>query len=213
MDNDESDLLVTTRFRNLLLYRLVPRGQGHRIAKEIGLSYTTIYDLIMLKQSPFRMTKGRNSTVTGEYKDTAIKISNYFGIQIERLFPITLYQLKIPALVERTFNSAIIMPMLEARQQGLLPERVEEHMSKDIDMAKLGENIAKVLLKLTPRQERIICLRYGLNGESEHTLQEIADMFAITPARARQIIIKTESRLRHPGFQRTLRKYYDNLDV
>jgi RNA polymerase primary sigma factor len=73
--------------------------------------------------------------------------------------------------------------------------------------ALMAEDVERVLSTLTPRQARILCLRFGLRGEHPHTLKEVATKFGLTPERIRQIERKALRRLRHPSRSRHLRPY------
>jgi RNA polymerase primary sigma factor len=63
----------------------------------------------------------------------------------------------------------------------------------------LKEQMACMLRTLTPREERIIKMRFGLDGGSEHTLEEVGQVFAVTRERIRQIEAKALRKLRHPS--------------
>jgi len=63
----------------------------------------------------------------------------------------------------------------------------------------LRDQIATILRTLTPREERIIRLRFGLDDGSQHTLEEVGQVFAVTRERIRQIEAKALRKLRHPS--------------
>jgi RNA polymerase primary sigma factor len=63
----------------------------------------------------------------------------------------------------------------------------------------LKEGMASMLRTLTPREERIIKMRFGFDNSSEHTLEEVGQMFALTRERIRQIEAKALRKLRHPS--------------
>jgi len=63
----------------------------------------------------------------------------------------------------------------------------------------LRDQIANILRTLTPREERIIRLRFGLDDGSQHTLEEVGQVFAVTRERIRQIEAKALRKLRHPS--------------
>ncbi len=63
----------------------------------------------------------------------------------------------------------------------------------------LRDQIASILRTLTPREERIIRLRFGLDDGSQHTLEEVGQVFAVTRERIRQIEAKALRKLRHPS--------------
>jgi RNA polymerase primary sigma factor len=71
----------------------------------------------------------------------------------------------------------------------------------------LEETIEEVLSELTPRQSHILRLRFGLNGEEPHTLEEIANKFGLSRERIRQLEKDALRRLRHPSVSHNLRDY------
>jgi len=73
--------------------------------------------------------------------------------------------------------------------------------------ASLRENTTKVLADLTPREERIIRMRFGLGGESEHTLEEVGRTFNVTRERIRQIEAKALRKLQTSRRGRALRTF------
>ena len=84
---------------------------------------------------------------------------------------------------------------------------------KSISPFKLLENseashrIEEVLSSLTPREEKIIRMRFGIGEGSEHTLEEVGKFFNLTRERIRQIEIKALKKLRHPARSKVLREY------
>jgi RNA polymerase primary sigma factor len=74
----------------------------------------------------------------------------------------------------------------------------------------LREQTAQVLKTLTPREEKIIKMRFGLDDGSEHTLEEVGQNFAVTRERIRQIEAKALRKLRHPSRSHRLRAFLDN---
>src|SRR2546425_12929057 len=73
----------------------------------------------------------------------------------------------------------------------------------------LKEMTEQVLNTLTPREERIIKIRFGLEDGTEHTLEEVGQNFGVTRERIRQIEAKALRKLRHPGRNRPLRAFLD----
>jgi RNA polymerase primary sigma factor len=73
----------------------------------------------------------------------------------------------------------------------------------------LKEQTASLLKTLTPREERIIKMRFGLEDGSEHTLEEVGNSFAVTRERIRQIEAKALRKLRHPSRSGKLRAFLD----
>jgi RNA polymerase primary sigma factor len=75
----------------------------------------------------------------------------------------------------------------------------------------LKECTAQVLRTLTPREEKVIKMRFGLEDGSEHTLEEVGQSFAVTRERIRQIEAKALRKLRHPSRSRRLRAFMDGV--
>jgi RNA polymerase primary sigma factor len=76
----------------------------------------------------------------------------------------------------------------------------------------LVEMTAEVLNTLTPREERIIKMRFGLEDGTEHTLEEVGQAFGVTRERIRQIEAKALRKLRHPSRNRRLRAFLDRTE-
>jgi RNA polymerase primary sigma factor len=74
----------------------------------------------------------------------------------------------------------------------------------------LKEQMASMLRTLTPREERIIKMRFGLDDGSEHTLEEVGQVFDVTRERIRQIEAKALRKLRHPSRSRRFRIFVES---
>jgi RNA polymerase primary sigma factor len=74
----------------------------------------------------------------------------------------------------------------------------------------LKEQMASMLRTLTPREERIIKMRFGLDDGSEHTLEEVGQVFDVTRERIRQIEAKALRKLRHPSRSRRFRIFFES---
>jgi RNA polymerase primary sigma factor len=75
----------------------------------------------------------------------------------------------------------------------------------------LKEYTSQVLRTLTPREERVIKMRFGLEDGSEHTLEEVGQSFQVTRERIRQIEAKALRKLRHPSRSRKLKAFVDSV--
>jgi RNA polymerase primary sigma factor len=73
----------------------------------------------------------------------------------------------------------------------------------------LRETATRVLALLTPREERVVRMRFGLGMNNEHTLEEVGKQFSVTRERIRQIEAKALRKLRHPSRSRELRSYLE----
>ncbi|HEY2528892.1 MAG TPA: RNA polymerase sigma factor RpoD [Xanthobacteraceae bacterium] len=76
--------------------------------------------------------------------------------------------------------------------------------------SNLRETTTRVLASLTPREERIVRMRFGLGMNSDHTLEEVGQQFSVTRERIRQIEAKAIRKLKHPSRSVVLRSFLDN---
>jgi len=76
--------------------------------------------------------------------------------------------------------------------------------------SNLREITTRVLASLTPREERILRMRFGIGMNKDHTLEEVGLQFSLTRERIRQIEAKALRKLRHPSLSRVLRSFLDN---
>ena len=77
-------------------------------------------------------------------------------------------------------------------------------------VANLKEQTNKVLRTLTPREEQVLKMRFGVGDGSEHTLEEVGRSFNVTRERIRQIESKALRKLRHPSRSKKLRPFLDS---
>ena len=83
--------------------------------------------------------------------------------------------------------------------------------SEAVISANLKEYTSQVLRTLTPREERVIKMRFGLEDGSEHTLEEVGQSFQVTRERIRQIEAKALRKLRHPSRSRKLKAFVEGV--
>ena len=76
--------------------------------------------------------------------------------------------------------------------------------------ANLKETVTRVLASLTPREERVLRMRFGIGMNTDHTLEEVGQQFSVTRERIRQIEAKALRKLKHPSRSRKLRSFLDN---
>ena len=76
--------------------------------------------------------------------------------------------------------------------------------------SNLREITTRVLASLTPREERILRMRFGIGMNKDHTLEEVGQQFSVTRERIRQIEAKALRKLKHPSRSRVLRSFLDN---
>jgi len=75
--------------------------------------------------------------------------------------------------------------------------------------SNLRETTTRVLASLTPREERVLRMRFGIGMNTDHTLEEVGQQFSVTRERIRQIEAKALRKLKHPSRSRMLRSFLD----
>jgi len=105
------------------------------------------------------------------------------------------------------------MPIGE-EEESHLGDFIEDHgivsPAEAVINLNLRDQTSKVLKTLTPREEKVIKMRFGLDDGNEHTLEELGQRFAVTRERIRQIEAKALRKLRHPSRSRHLRAFVDS---
>lgn len=104
-------------------------------------------------------------------------------------------------------------PVGEEEESNLGDFLVDSRMvspSEAVINLNLREQTAEVLKTLSPREEKIVKMRFGLQDGREHTLEEVGQNFAVTRERIRQIEAKALRKLRHPSRSHRLRNFLDN---
>lgn len=76
--------------------------------------------------------------------------------------------------------------------------------------SNLRDSVTQILATLTPREERVLRMRFGLGMPSDHTLEEVGQQFNVTRERIRQIEAKALKKLRHPSRARMMKSYSEN---
>ena len=74
----------------------------------------------------------------------------------------------------------------------------------------LAEQTRRVLTTLTPREEKVLRMRFGIGEKADHTLEEVGRDFSVTRERIRQIEAKALRKLRHPSRSRKLKSFMEN---
>jgi len=129
------------------------------------------------------------------------ELSSAFDKPKEYLFPQSL----MDALREGLFDHRVtelkeaqIIRLVEARRAGLLPSGVPTEVEEINDLPIPKELIREVIAELTPQEQRVLELRFGLKDGRSCTLEEIGSEMGVTRERIRQIEARALRRLRHP---------------
>ena len=188
----DNDLLVQSRFKNLRMWELMAGRSNVECSRSIGVSQQEFGRLLNLKRSPFCRDEGLASR---QYTRLAEKIADFFGTSPDFLFPERLYSLALPDVVERKYSSIELLPLLSARSIPALSGNPEDH----VNTSELGGIIDSQLETLSPREARVIRLRFGLEDGREHTLEDAGKIFGVSRDRVRQIEARALTKLRHPS--------------
>ena len=104
----------------------------------------------------------------------------------------------------------------DRRRGGFTPRRLHRGpqrgaaRSRRRSQSNLRETTTRVLASLTPREERVLRMRFGIGMNTDHTLEEVGQQFSVTRERIRQIEAKALRKLKHPSRSRKLRSFLDN---
>ena len=93
----------------------------------------------------------------------------------------------------------------------LIEDHAEISPADAVVNVNVQERTAKVLRTLSPREEKIIRMRFGMEDGSEHTLEEVGRAFSVTRERIRQIEAKALRKLRHPSRLEKLKSLFDDV--
>ena len=80
----------------------------------------------------------------------------------------------------------------------------------NVIQSNLRETTTRMLASVTPREERVLRMRYGIGMNKEHTLEEVGKQFSVSRERIRQIEAKALRKLKHPSRSRVLRSFLDH---
>jgi RNA polymerase primary sigma factor len=136
----------------------------------------------------------------GSWKSGALAIADAFGVPPEEIWPPIVQAIHRPAFSVTVDEETLSLYALRER------ERLADPSPEDGAMrTQLGDHIDRLLSGMPPRIAGIIRLRFGLGGEREHTLDEIARTQGVQRERIRQIEAKGLRMLRHPFLSRRLK--------
>ena len=130
----------------------------------------------------------------------------------DRIGPST--TLAITAIASISIGGAILVDSGTTRAQGApgtAPARIKAATQIDAAaiQANLKETVTRVLASLTPREERVLRMRFGIGMNTDHTLEEVGQQFSVTRERIRQIEAKALRKLKHPSRSRKMRSFLD----
>jgi RNA polymerase primary sigma factor len=138
------------------------------------------------------------------HEPTPEELADKLGMPLERVRRV-LRLMKEPLSIETPVGD---------EDDGRLGDLIEDKNAlQPVDAAiqsNLRETTTRVLASVTPREERVLRMRFGIGMNKEHTLEEVGQQFSVTRERIRQIEAKALRKLKHPSRSRILRTFLDN---
>ena len=127
---------------------------------------------------------------------------------------ISLSEKSIVLLYQIVYDWLEKLPVLYDEEDSSLGDFIaDESALQPLDSAihsNLKETCTRILSSLTPREERVLRMRFGIGMNTDHTLEEVGQQFNVTRERIRQIEAKALRKLKHPSRSRKLRSFLDN---
>lgn len=192
-----SDYKVTVKVQNNnILSLLASRGYSSisDFANKHKISGFYLYALVNLKQSPL--------TTKGEFRPYILQLCSLLNCLPEELFSTAQME---TALLDnkRTFQveeaEAMFMLQSQSEQKSLEQLVIDDQMDTEL---------SNCLETLTPREKKVIEMRFGLNGYEAHTLEDTGSFFHVTRERIRSIEAKALNKLRHSSRSGLLHTLY-----
>jgi RNA polymerase sigma factor (sigma-70 family) len=195
---EEYRLKVSVR-NNLILRAVEDHGYTNlnKFSKECEVPIKGLYDLVNLKDAPL--------SVEGEFSKTAKLLMEALGACPTDLWTTEQLTMRLKAnSVERELSKEAVQIALQSNAKSLLGIPYEETFN-----AEKAEIVKDVVDTLTPREVKVLNLRFGLNDEEELTLEETAKRFGVTRERIRQMEAKALRKMRHPSRSDKLKPLLD----
>lgn len=193
-----NDIRVTVKFRNNLLLTAMERAgfNQRELAERAGISQQVVNGFITMKQTARQKRRP-------DWRQNVLNISSALGVESEDLFSdfqqhqtLTKNNIEL-AQLSSTAALDLISP----------PPNAETHLIH----LEASSALTSMLLTLTPREERIVRMRFGLGISTDYTLGDIGELFSISPERVRSIESKALRKLRHPSRVKPVQDAADTL--
>ena len=193
---------------NLLLTAIEQAGykSAAEFARAIGLTEQEVSALVALRNAPINQD--------GEFSPNAKRIMEALGAAPSDLWTTEQLNMKLKRNTKEDFFSAPTIQAILGGNVAQLEGSVYEESEKPeevLNKKELKAELEKVLGTLTPRETKVLQLRFGLDGCGEHTLEEIGDMLDIGKERVRQIEAKALRKMRDPSRSKAFKGHVEDL--
>ncbi len=185
-----------------------------RAHPELENFYGPISQLLRFKISPFkkkRDAKQKVSYVSSEYRNVCLKLERILKVPAESLFPKHLYEAALSGGTKRVFevSSFTALSSTAQREVRLLPAPSEHAPEIVVDQQLLRDKFEELFKTLNYREREILKLRFALEGNREHSLDEVALIFRVHRKRIQQIEAKAIRKLQQPSRAELLAQFLD----
>jgi len=187
---EEFNIKVTVR-NNLVLTAIRDSGYTNlaKFAKDNSLALGLLYDTINLKRPPMLQT--------GEFSPFAMELMEVLGACPTDLWTAEQLTMKLKKNISyRELGREELQRCLQSSARSLIGLDYPEQEAEENEAVEIMANMVD---SLTPREARVLKLRFGLDGEDEHTLEQVGEKIGFTRERVRGIEAKALSKMRHPS--------------
>ena len=174
------------------------------ITRAIGDQSRTIRIPIHVVETKNRFNRAKRA-LTQEYgRDPSYEeIAEFMGLSLKKVQEIENYGNDLVSL------DATINDDKDSTLEDILPDKSTNSPEEYTMKKKLSDELARSLAKLTPREEKVVRMRFGLDDGNPKTLEEVGNVFGVTRERIRQIEAKALRKLKRPTYSAGLREFLD----
>jgi RNA polymerase sigma factor (sigma-70 family) len=184
---------------NLILTAIEDLGYTnlHKFSKDTHVSLTGLYDLINLKDPPIG--------VGGNFSKVAKQLMEALGacptdLWTEEQLTLTLKKNS----QEKNLSKEALRVALRSDARSLIGL---DYPEQEVAEKEAVQAVSEALDSLTPREAKILKLRFGIGEEDEHSLEEVGKKFEINRERIRQLEVRALKKMRHPSRSEKLRSF------
>lgn len=197
---EEFNIKISVR-NNLILKAIENLGYTNlnKFSKECDVSLTGLYNLVNLKEAPL--------TIEGEFSKTAKALMEALGSCPVELWTTEQLTMKLRNnRVERELSKESLEIALQSNARSLIGM---DYAGQNLDEEVMSNIISDKIDSLTPREAKVLRMRFGIGVDKEHSLEEIASMFNMSRQNVSMIESKALRHMRHPSRSDTLKEFID----